>query len=143
MRRSGCGLSLEGQQMLQKLLHETSERYSRGAKKKAIKGKHLALKECSRTCVSDIIIRFFRCAVVSRRKAARRIIGEGRENGTGVKAAFELTLEGLLTVDKSEGADTCWLGRATCNPCLLLLLRREGTSLSHTIVPVFRQQSCF
>ncbi len=95
--------------MLQKLLHETSERYSRGAKKKAIKGTHPALKECSRACVSDTILRFFRCAVVSRRKAARRIIGEGREIGAGVKGTLELILEGLTTVDKSEAADTCLL----------------------------------
>jgi hypothetical protein len=38
LSRSGHGLSLEGQQMLQKLMHETSERFSRGAKKKPIKG---------------------------------------------------------------------------------------------------------
>lgn len=40
---SGCSLSLEGQHMLQKLLHEASERFSRGAKKKAVKGSFGAL----------------------------------------------------------------------------------------------------
>jgi len=37
----GRGLSLDGQQMLQKLILESSERFSRGSKKKPIKGTHL------------------------------------------------------------------------------------------------------
>lgn len=37
----GRGLSLDGQQMLQKLILESSERFSRGSKKKPIKGAHL------------------------------------------------------------------------------------------------------
>jgi hypothetical protein len=45
LRGSGHGLSLEGQQMLQKLMHETSERFSRGAKKKPIKGMPHARKQ--------------------------------------------------------------------------------------------------
>jgi hypothetical protein len=37
----GRGLSLDGQQMLQKLILESSERFSRSSKKKPIKGTYL------------------------------------------------------------------------------------------------------
>ena len=62
---SGRALSLEGQEMLQKLMHEASERFSRGAKKKAIKGMHPPTNQCDRVFASDTIQRFIWRAVVS------------------------------------------------------------------------------
>lgn len=53
--RSGTGLSLEGQQMLQNLLRETSERFSRGAKKKSIKGIQPYISQCAEVFLFNTI----------------------------------------------------------------------------------------
>jgi hypothetical protein len=65
----GRGLSLDGQQMLQKLILESSERFSRSSKKKTIKGTFRIsfMFECKRELVfGNFIHRFVWRAAVSR-----------------------------------------------------------------------------
>ena len=85
---SGSGLSLEGQQMLQNLVLESSNRFSRGAKKQPIKGmQHASINFThTHTHVTRSKAPLVRCCLSRTSSALRR---RQREAKLGRRSALE------------------------------------------------------